>query len=322
MNYGRIRRGSMAASVLQRDFTQIHNRLFRDSRLSFKAKGIFGLISTHRDGYGVSADWIADASTDGVAAVKTGLRELERYGYLVRHQEVRKDGTKGSMTYTITDMPSSEPVDGNEPAASTCDDAQTRRSEPLVDYPPADEPPTVDRTHKKTNSKNTSGEKTLSPAAAPKRRATAAKAVEEREIAAPDNTTPAAETASQSDGPAQVLAAYEGALGAKALNGTRAKLLADAVELLEARPLWWVIDRARELPQYGVDLAKHAGMSKAPVTRRAASKPGALPAWCGHCGDGNSAARTESHYRVYVDDNGFTRPCPTCNPKAAATSAA
>src|SRR5256885_5221869 len=48
--YGRIRRGEMAADR----FTQISNELFRDPRLSFKAKGVFGLISTHRDGYGIT----------------------------------------------------------------------------------------------------------------------------------------------------------------------------------------------------------------------------------------------------------------------------
>nr|WP_202446864.1 hypothetical protein [Streptomyces sp. SID5468] len=124
----------MAADVIQRHFTQISNRLFRDPRISFKAKGIFGLISTHRTGYGVTPEWIAASSTDGVTAVKTGLRELERYGYLVRDQERRPDGTHGPMTYSITDMPSSQPP---------------------VENPPAADPPADDRHHKKIKSKKT-----------------------------------------------------------------------------------------------------------------------------------------------------------------------
>ncbi|MEU1273617.1 hypothetical protein [Streptomyces sp. NPDC005799] len=36
------------------EFTQIANGLFRDSRLSYKAKGIFGYVSTHRDGWQVT----------------------------------------------------------------------------------------------------------------------------------------------------------------------------------------------------------------------------------------------------------------------------
>lgn len=164
MSYARISRGQMAADILQRDYTQIHNRLFRDKRLSFKAKGIFGLISTHRDGYGVTPEWIAAAGTDGPAAVRTGLRELERYGYLKREQVRNQDGTLGQMTYSITDMPSSEPVSDNRQPGATCEDAQSPRSEPLGDYPHAVEPQAADRTHKKTSSsKKTRDEKTNRP---------------------------------------------------------------------------------------------------------------------------------------------------------------
>ena len=51
----RIQRGPMAADR----FTQISNALFRDPRITFKAKGIFGLISTHREGFGLSIRSIA-----------------------------------------------------------------------------------------------------------------------------------------------------------------------------------------------------------------------------------------------------------------------
>jgi len=65
----------------------------------------------------------------------------------------------------------------------------------------------------------------------------------------------------------QVLAAYEQAAGGPALPGVRARLLVDAGELLAVRPLWWVIERARELPKYGTSLARHAEMSKVPFAR-------------------------------------------------------
>lgn len=163
MSYARISRGQMAADILQRDYTQIHNRLFRDKRLSFKAKGIFGLISTHRDGYGVTPEWIAAAGTDGPAAVRTGLRELERYGYLTREQARNEDGTLGQMTYSITDMPSSEPVNDNRQPGVTWNDGETPRSQPLSDYPHAADPQADDRAHKKTSSKKTTGENTNRP---------------------------------------------------------------------------------------------------------------------------------------------------------------
>lgn len=172
MSYGRIERGPMAAD----NFTQISNALFRDPRMSAKAKGIFGFISTHRAGWGLTPESIAAAMKDGVSAIKAGLRELEAFGYLVRSQDRRPDGTMGPVVYRITDMPSSQPVVGNRPAGATCEDAassqvdtESRRSEPVDENPPADDPPAENRPHKKTNSNDTNEKNTTSPSRPPMR---------------------------------------------------------------------------------------------------------------------------------------------------------
>lgn len=169
MSYGRIRRGPMAAD----QFTQISNALFRDPRLSAKAKGIFGFISTHREDWGVTPESIAAAMKDGVSAIKAGLRELEQHGYLLRSQERRADGTMGPILYQITDMPRSEPVDDIHPAVSTCanfgsvEDSEagvhSRRSEPVDGYPLAVNPPADNRPPKKTSTKKTREENTNRP---------------------------------------------------------------------------------------------------------------------------------------------------------------
>ncbi|MFF1626490.1 hypothetical protein [Streptomyces sp. NPDC058272] len=96
-----IRRGVMAAD----QFTQIANGLFRDSRLSFKAKGIFGYVSTHRDGWQVTLAHLVAVGPDGREAVRAGLKELERYGYLIRERLRRPNGTLGEVVYSITDRP-------------------------------------------------------------------------------------------------------------------------------------------------------------------------------------------------------------------------
>jgi hypothetical protein len=95
--------------------------------------------------------------------------------------------------------------------------------------------------------------------------------------AAPGAVVPAQQDPHRRDA-LKVLAAYEDALGAPALNRTR--FLAQAAELLAARPLPWVIDRARELPRWGNDLKRHAEMSKAPITRRPAAPSGTAVAMC------------------------------------------
>ncbi|MEU9919468.1 hypothetical protein [Streptomyces sp. NPDC051001] len=135
-----IRRGVMAAD----QFTQIANGLFRDERLSFKAKGLFGLISTHRDGWQVTVSDLTRRGRDGVAAVKSGLKELEQHGFLLREQIRNQDGTLGTVAYFITDLPGLE----------------NRRSQPMSGFPPADEPMSGHRSTKNTNRKNTTQQNT------------------------------------------------------------------------------------------------------------------------------------------------------------------
>jgi hypothetical protein len=161
-------------------FTQISNGLFRDPLLSAKAKGIFGFISTHRDGWGVTPESIAAYMADGVSAINSGLKELEAQGYLHRDQPRRANGTLGPIVYYITDMPRSEPVGENLAPVPTCENVQEeapdehlRRSEPVVDFPRAADPRAVDRPHKKTSSNDTKEENTTSPSAPPKQSAAA-----------------------------------------------------------------------------------------------------------------------------------------------------
>ncbi|MGW1411292.1 hypothetical protein [Streptomyces sp. NPDC002403] len=135
-----IRRGVMAAD----QFTQIANGLFRDTRLSFKAKGLFGLISTHRTSWQVTVTDLARRSRDGEAAVKSGLKELGKHGFLLRERERNPDGTLGAVVYFITDLPS----------------LQNSSSHPMSGFPPVDNPTSDDRPTKNTNRKKTNKQNT------------------------------------------------------------------------------------------------------------------------------------------------------------------
>ncbi|MFI9830849.1 hypothetical protein ACIHIX_24555 [Streptomyces sp. NPDC051913] len=135
-----IRRGVKAGD----QFTQIANGLFRDTRLSFKAKGLFGLVSTHREGWRMTVAGLARCGREGVDAVKTGLEELARYGFLQRERERNPDGTLGAAMYVITDLPAlqdptSRPESGN----------------PGLDNPTLADRPTKNTIVKKTTQQNT-----------------------------------------------------------------------------------------------------------------------------------------------------------------------
>jgi hypothetical protein len=168
--YRTIKRGRMAGDA----FTQIRNAVFRDVRLSAKAMGVFGHLSTHRDGYGVTPERISRCMRDGVSAIKSALQELEACGYLYRERERRPDGTLGSVTYYITDQPEAAgeaPVPGG--AQPWPPPGEKPRSEPEVDNPPVDYPSVENRPPKNTKRKNTNQQKTKPvPPAVPQARAT------------------------------------------------------------------------------------------------------------------------------------------------------
>ncbi|WP_405914574.1 hypothetical protein [Streptomyces sp. NBC_00728] len=135
-----IRRGVMAAD----QFTQIANGLFRDSRLSYKAKGIFGYVSTHRDGWQVTVAELVRRGREGADAVTTGLHQLERHGFLHRIRERNPDGTLGQALYVITDLPALQ-----NPSS------QPESGFPGLAEPTLAEPGTKNTNEKKTNKQNT-----------------------------------------------------------------------------------------------------------------------------------------------------------------------
>lgn len=306
MNFGRIRRGPMAADA----FTQIRNDLFRDPRLSFKDKGVFGLISTHRDGFGVSAEAIAACSTDGVSAVKGALRNLEQYGYLQRTQQRNGDGTLGTSVYFITDQPE---------AFGGALELESRRSGPSVDFPPtanppavepptaeplAVEPPAENHPHKKTNSKHTSSKKTSS-SRVPKPRAVPDPVPEpEEEGSANSNDTNRARLFLMALPAPWDLGPADAARLAPKLAATVASLGLDYDDALAAQ----IAYNPGGINNY----AQVIETRRIPNLKPPASRPSAAPAWCGHC---NRGEHPNSHMQRTVElPDGRDINCPACHP--------
>lgn len=178
MSYGRVRRGRMAADEYGTHFTQVYNAFARDTRITGTAKAVFLVISTHRDGYGISVESLCTQMKEGPSAIKAALRCLEQYGYLVRTRtrDPKTNRLSGSV-YEITDMPDGldihvgKPYATPEPQPSATDDTDAGRSSrsgppaenPPEDIPPVDDPPEDDRPHKKNKPKNTRGKNNHPP---------------------------------------------------------------------------------------------------------------------------------------------------------------
>ena len=92
-------------------FTQIPNDWLRDSRLSFKARGILAMLMSHTQGWSLSINTIAKQNQEGKDAIRSAVQELEKYGYLYRTQ-VNEGGRFGESIW-ITQDPADSPMAEN-----------------------------------------------------------------------------------------------------------------------------------------------------------------------------------------------------------------
>ena len=80
-------------------FTQVSNQMLSDKNISYKAKGILcHLLSHDQDKFTITSDTLIQHGSDGVKAIKTGIQELKRNGYL---KIIREAGNKGKWSYII-----------------------------------------------------------------------------------------------------------------------------------------------------------------------------------------------------------------------------
>ena len=90
--------------VRSRGFTTVTNDIFFEKTLSLKAKGLYCLMQSLADGWRFSIAGLAGTSSDGKAAVRSAVHELERAGYL-RREVVRVSGKIAGSNYYLMDEP-------------------------------------------------------------------------------------------------------------------------------------------------------------------------------------------------------------------------
>lgn len=100
------------------DFTILPNRLLKDKRLSFKARGILAMMLAMPEDWQTYASWIEDQGTEGREALQSAFKELEKYGYLSR-QRVLDPVTKKFTCYQWSWF--DEPYDGMPSAGFPAD---------------------------------------------------------------------------------------------------------------------------------------------------------------------------------------------------------
>lgn len=98
---GGIQRGPRRAD----HFTIISNTVLNDARLSFRARGVLMWLLSKPADWRTRSEAIADQSpTEGRDAIRTAMRELEAFGYLVR-QKIQDDRGRWHTLQTIYEEP-------------------------------------------------------------------------------------------------------------------------------------------------------------------------------------------------------------------------
>lgn len=85
-------------------FTVLSNAVLRDSRLSFKARGLLAYLLSLPDNWQTSAEHLATQSPDGAYSIRTALTELEEAGF-IRRTKHRDDLGRVRTVTTVFDTP-------------------------------------------------------------------------------------------------------------------------------------------------------------------------------------------------------------------------
>jgi len=85
-------------------YTVIRNDVIRDSRLSFRARGLLIAILSRPDNWTVRSSQLAAETTEGRDAIRTALNELQNCGYL-KMERVRLENGQFTTIQVVYDVP-------------------------------------------------------------------------------------------------------------------------------------------------------------------------------------------------------------------------
>ncbi len=118
-----------------RDYTVMSNHHLRNANLSLKAKGLLSMMLSLPEDWNYTTRGLAKICKEGVDAIGAALRELEKAGYIVRHQ--RCDDRQGRISdteYVIYEQHSRSP-DMSQPDTASPDTENPDMEKPDTEKP-------------------------------------------------------------------------------------------------------------------------------------------------------------------------------------------
>lgn len=88
-----------------KDYTTVSNYHLRDKNLSLKSIGLLTIMLSLPDDWDYSLEGLTKITKDGLASVRTAVKELEDNKYLVRNQGRNKNGKFGDIEYLVYETP-------------------------------------------------------------------------------------------------------------------------------------------------------------------------------------------------------------------------
>lgn len=98
----------------RRRFTTIENATVEDERLSFKALGLLVFLLSKPDRWEANYRHLSTTHSDGPAAVRTALQELEQHGYIERRRERDTESGQFRWVQVIRERPDDAKIDSHE----------------------------------------------------------------------------------------------------------------------------------------------------------------------------------------------------------------
>ena len=119
----------------ERDYTVINNTILKDTRISWKAKGLFCYLLSLPKDWNICMNDLKNRAKDGIDGLKSAVKELKEYGYLIQKRNKDEKGRFLKTVYIIVENPQVE--------------------NPQVENPQVENPQLLNTNIQNTNLKNT-----------------------------------------------------------------------------------------------------------------------------------------------------------------------
>ena len=122
------------------DYTVLDNGIFRDKRLSLKARGLLVTMLSLPEEWNYTIEGLSTILKEGKSSIRSALSELEEYGYLVRKRVRNEKGQLLENEYIVYEKPS--------------ENLENKEFEPKSENPTLDNPILENQTQLNINKSN------------------------------------------------------------------------------------------------------------------------------------------------------------------------